>query len=297
LVVFCQRTDVLTIDSFTPDTPPIIITIDSTQLPQTKTAFTTGSGILGGERDLSLTAESGPNSRVLTSGVTEGEWSISTPNGASGVSIMQYDGTDGSINLNTAGLGGVDLRVSGGDGLRAIIVTDIDTAYTFTVYSAGGSSDFVQPILGTLPETEYLLPFSQFSGNANFNAVTAIEIQIEAFDNVDSTITLFAVTGVPTTPPPPPPPPDVPPPAAGSQFTWYTVDDDNGREPCDPVPPRRNYFVNDDNVVYYYFYGYHVDDSDLYSLYGSQGGSTSDAGFTAPAFAVTLIAMFLSALF
>jgi len=267
--------DVLILDPFTAaDTNgPIVFIIDAANLPQALTSHTQSTTIIGGERDLQLTATSGSSQSLLTSGVNGGEWAISSPPSAAGFSIMQYDGVDGTFNLNPSGLGAVDFTSSNSDALHAKIQSDHETTYTFTVYSGSGSSEAVVNIPGDDTLTDFLIPYSSFRGNADFSKVGAVEIRVEAFVDVDSFITLFATSGNPTSPPPPPPP-NAPPPALG--FTWYTLDDDNGRDPCEldncdrPLP---NYFQDNDNVVYYYFYGQDVVYEYTPDFYGGSSGS------------------------
>jgi len=262
--VFAQnREDKRIIDPFTPDTDPIIILIQNqNQLPITEEAFTRDAGIMGGERDLSLTAESGNNNLVLTAAVTSGQWSVSTPNSARGFALMQYDGVDGSTGLAQNGLGAQNLVSDGGDSFRLLIQSDIETLYTFFVYSNGGSSsEFSLTIPGDDTTNEYFLAFDDFQGNADFTNVGAIEILIEAFDNVDTFVELFHTSGLPVpTPSPVPSPPANPSRSATPTpevFTWYTFDDDDdGVSPCGDEEPRRTYFVSDNNIVYYYFYGF-----------------------------------------
>jgi hypothetical protein len=264
-----QRVLLKTIDPFDPDTPSLILVIAEGGLPATLTVSTAGSQILGGERDLQLTAETGPNGRVLTSGVSLGQWDVSTPNGASGFAVMQYDGTDNSPALNRNGLGGRNFMTLGADAVRATIQTDVDTEYTFTFYDTNGNDgDFTITIPAAIDVlTDYTLPFDEFTGNVDFSSIGAIEILIELFANVDSTVSLVGVEGPSTVPPSASPQPQ------GEGFTWYTVDDDFGRDPCEPQPPRRDYFVDNDNVVYYYFYGYQDDDIDPADLISFESGS------------------------
>jgi len=157
------------------------------------------AGLLGGERDLKLAAESGPAGRLLTSQVADGEWSVSTPNGASGFANIQYDGKDNSFNLDNNGLGGIDFTDGGlAEAFTAIIEADVATEYTFTVTSSNGNQcTRTQTIPGTQVEASYYIPFSSFTGNCDFEDVGAIDIFIEQFANVDSLITLFAVVGDP----------------------------------------------------------------------------------------------------
>jgi hypothetical protein len=291
--VLCQRQDILVIDNFATNTPTLTITVNaSVPVPSTRVISTTdASGILGGERDLSLTVTDSIPNRSLNSGVRLNSWATSTTTNCAGFAIMQYDGVDNSPNLKSGGFGSTDLRQGNGDAFRVAITSDIPTEYTFTVYSGSSQSSLVQEIPGASTNT-YTLNFASFQGNANFGAVTAIEVRCEAFSEVDTTLSLFTTSGIPSGPAPPPAASAGPTPPPRGGFTWYTLDDDNGRDPCDKVPPRRNYFVNNDNVVYYYFYGYHVDDEDL-----STFESASGADAIVPVFAVTLIAMIFSAIF
>jgi len=282
--VASQKVLLKTIDPFEPDTPSLILIIDGSLLPQTLTASTQGSGILGGERDLSLTAETGPDGRVLTAGVSLSQWDVSTPNGASGFAVMQYDGIDGSTTLNPTGLGGEDFTSLGADGLRATIQTDIDTEYTFTIYdTSGGQGDFIITVPGAIDLlTDYSIPFAGFTGNADFSSIGAIEILIELFENVDSTISLVGVEGtniVPVPSPNPTPEPD----------DWYTFDDDDdGLSPYgDEEPHRRTYFLDDDRVIYYYFYG-QLDDGDTVYV-GFDSGSDGNTLFTSTVLLFTVI--------
>ena len=257
-LAFGQREAKQTLDSFASTTGPLVILIQG-NLPTTLEASTTDASVIGGERDLSLTAESGDNNLVLTSSVTAGLWSVATPNSARGFALMQYDGVDGSIGLRPSGLGGVSLTADGGDSFRLLIQSDIDTLYDFTIYSGSGATSSLQiTIPGDDTTNEYILDFADFQGNADFNNVGAIEILIEAFDNVDTFVEFFGTTGPviepSVTPTPAPSGSSIPPPGG---FTWYTFDDDdNGRSPCADEEPRRTYFVEDGNIIYYYFYGF-----------------------------------------
>lgn len=192
-----SREDKRVIDPFTPNTGPILILIpNQNQFPITSEAFTQDAGILGGERDLSLTVESGNNNLVSGTSVSSGSWSFSTPRPSRAFALMQYDGVDASIGLRENGLSGVDLRTNGTDAFRVVIQSDVETLYTLFVYSSGGGqSEFSISIPKDFSTNEYILEFNSFSGNANFGAVGAIEILIEALDSVDSLVKLFSTSG------------------------------------------------------------------------------------------------------
>merc|ERR1712184_60472 len=131
----------LVIDDFTTVTPQIIIqTALDSQYPIVQTRSTVASDVLGGERDLRLTVFSGTDNLVLSSGVSNGLFQCATPAGARGQSTVQYDGTDGSINLNPSGLGGVNLRNNGGNSFRVSVTSDLATRVDFVVYSGSANA-------------------------------------------------------------------------------------------------------------------------------------------------------------
>jgi len=197
------RVDRRLIDDFSIGVRTIVIEIpDNADFPITDTAIYTDPSsapptLLGGERDLQLTAEEGPAGRILTSGVSAGEWNVAAPNSARGFAVMQWDGKDNSLTLDNNGLGGLDFTDGGlADRFRAVIETDIDTIYSFTVRSPnGGECNNDVSIPGTQSSAEYFIDFSAFSGNCDFTSVGAVEILLEAFDNVDSVFELFATNG------------------------------------------------------------------------------------------------------
>jgi len=213
-----QREDKVILDDFESDTGPLIIQIDASAIPETRTASTTGTTIVGGERDLILTDTSGPDNSILTAGVSGGQWSVAAPHSSAGFSIMQYDGVDGSPTLVRTGLNGIDFTANGADAFHLTLQADQDTKYTITVYSSGGSSSSVVNIPGDDTTHEYFVEFKDFSGQASFSAVGAVEVRVEMFVDVDAFLELFATAGPPATPTPtptpsrnPPPPPASPP--------------------------------------------------------------------------------------
>jgi len=230
------------------------------------------ANILGGERDLLYSAQVGSVGRVFSTSVSVaygvGQWEVSGPNGGSGQALCQYDGIDGSINLDRSGLGGIDITENGkGVAFHVIANTDIDTTYIFSVYSATGApctSSVAVP--GGDLTLDTIVPFSGFTTTCDFTNVEAIELLIESFENVDTTTELFTTYGEADTTATSPSASPAPGPA-GNGFTWYTVDDDFDRLPCADEPPRRSYFVSNQNIVYYYFYKF---DEYVNAYYGSQ---------------------------
>merc|ERR1712000_239844 len=209
-----QRVDRRVIDNFELGVQSIVITIpQNANFPITDTSIYDDSqqspdNLLGGERDLQLTAESGPAGRILNSGVSLGEWNVATPNSASGFAIMQWDGRDNSLILDEGGLGGLDFTDGDlADRFHATIETDIDTVYSFTVTSPGGgecTNDLSIPGRPGVAD-DYFINFSDFSGDCSFTNVGSVEILLEAFDNVDSVFYLLATNGIEAPSPSPSP--------------------------------------------------------------------------------------------
>ena len=269
------------IDPFVPDSETLAIVIPSNPtFPIRQDTFTRDTRILGGERDLHLEAESGSRNNVFSTSVSNQEWTVGTPADADGFAYMQYDGADGSPDLDTNGLGGVNFLQNGANAFVVEIKSDINTSYEFRITDMDGdSSTALLPILRSEAFERYELPYTQFNGVIDFTRVGSFEILINAAADVDTTVRLMGVIGPIVSPSPSPTPTPTRTPAAsvvvepsgtpspsptpspstipqGPRFTWYTFDDDdNGREPCDDERPRPDYFFNDDNILYYYFNG------------------------------------------
>lgn len=286
-----QNQDRIIVDSYDQGDIGVLIVLPhdvaTTDPPLTnQTFFTSPDGInstsiLGGERDLQYSVTFGTTNRVFSSSVTSGEWEISTPNGGDGFVNMQYDGLDGgSMNLKPNGLIGVQGNTDGFDlteigktiAFHVIAQTDHNTTYTFDVYSPDGSKcEAVIDVPGGTVTTDTFVYFVNFTGTCDFTKVGAIEVFVDALENVDTITTLFTTYGAPDTlpsnspsPGSSPSPSPSPSPSNIPGFTWYTQDDDFEHIPCDlPEPPRRSYFVSDQHIVYYYFYQF----DDYYNVY------------------------------
>ena len=258
-VAFCfaQSEIKLTIDPFTVDTAPVIIVIENpADLPVSAERSVQAGNVLGGERDLLLTVEDGSEGLLLSTGVSNGAWNMGTPNSASGYALLQYDGVDGTSALNRNGLS-VDLTANGASAFRAVIESDVETSYVFRIFTGNSESTFTQRIPGTQSSAEYFFNFAEFTGNADFTNVGAIELQVNAFDNVDSYISFFGTHGPVVAPSTSPAPQPSRSPSPSGVPEWYTFDDDdNGVSPCSTNEKRRTYFLTESNIIYYYFYGF-----------------------------------------
>jgi len=248
------------IDDFLVDTNTLIILIDTDLLPQTLVGSTQDPNILGGERDLSVTAETGLDNNVLTAGVSGGLWAVSTPNGASGFAVMQYDGLDNSPVLNPVGLGSIDITADSAFAFQLVVQTDIDTEYTIDLFSVGGGSgSAILEVPGGNTAVQFLVLYTDFDGNVDFTAISAIQITVECHENVDALLLTFTTWG-PSTPSQtatPAPPAFTASKSPNPYVSWYTFDDDDeGISPCGDEGDRRTYFLEDGDIVYYYFYGF-----------------------------------------
>jgi len=248
------------IDSFQSTTPTILITVASTSsLPVTETAFTTGSDILGGERDLQLVATSGETGSDLSSGVSQSSWSVSATGTGAGYAIMQYDGVNGnSFALSANGLGAVNFTQDGGNAFRVTVTSTFGTTLNITVYSPSGTGVSSVTVAAASTNVLYTLPFTSFTGQPDFTRVGAIQVGVQAVENVDIFISSFVSTGPATANPSATATPAV---VASSSVrpvvAWYQFDDDdNGQSPCGEGAERISYFLNPEQLVYYYFYGF-----------------------------------------
>jgi len=267
----------LTIDDFETGFTAVTVTIPenpSFPIIESDTFTVDGSdtsSIIGGERTVIIEVDNGSQARQFQSIVDNGLWDFSTPvdDLSLGSATLQLDGKDGSANLDVTGLGGFDITEGGLGGSFIIFLrTDVDTDYTFDVYSPNGNvCTRVVSIPGQSSGTEdeeFRINFNSFNGNCDFTNVGAIEVNVFSDSKVDAIASFFGTSGDPDPDPSPSPsgvppaPSDAPSPSAPPPggFTWYTFDDDdNGRSPCGDEPPRRTYFVSDDNIIYYYFFG------------------------------------------
>lgn len=199
------------IDDFSVSTPEIIIFAPYSGIPVVDSSHSIGSSsqIIGTERDLSLTAYSGGlYGSVLEEGVSSGVFTCNTPFGSTGSSLLQYDGVDGSINLNATGLGGIDFTQKGGFALKLTAMNDVNTLdVNIRIYS---SQNEICSRNVTLNESssyqDYILDYNNFNGTCDFTDVGAVELNIDLPQGEDifvdeiSAITLYQLPTSSATP-------------------------------------------------------------------------------------------------
>jgi len=168
------------------------------------------SGLIGCSRDMQLTAYTGNEGRtgasdifVSDSDLFEGEWNVATSKNMESITILQYDGPDGSINLDQNGLGSVDITDGGlARGLGFSVISDLPTTYQIAIYSNDGGrcdGDILTPtILGDyeFEDTFVVVTFDELDGNCDLSDVGAMELYLPGTDALDAIMRSFLVVGV-----------------------------------------------------------------------------------------------------
>merc|ERR1711943_162001 len=185
---------------------------------RTETAmFDAGSGctgLLGCERDMSLTIFIGLQGRTFSSDIFttpatyyfDGEWAVSNPKNSESEFILQYDGRDNTFSLDTNGLGNVDLTDNGlVTRIRLSAVTDLDTAYNIIAYSPNGQSctasiDFLTA--GNAYDYDYndsfvFFNFDNLAGGCDKTNIGAVEVELFSNDALDAILRQIAFVGNP----------------------------------------------------------------------------------------------------
>ncbi|MCB9436685.1 MAG: DUF11 domain-containing protein [Anaerolineales bacterium] len=166
----------------------------------------TGGGMLGGERDVRLTLNSGivPGNGVHTT-TAGGFFSYGQDPTANGSVQIQWDGVDGDFNtLNATGLGGVDLTGGGTSDafIMGVLFDDLAIDVAIEVYTdAGNASTRTLSLPGSIfVATEVAIPFSSFTptlgGGANFGNVGAITLSFTSPTAPDIVLDFFQTSTI-----------------------------------------------------------------------------------------------------
>lgn len=209
LVCVAQAGVVVVLDDFQSGTltrQTIIDSFDgSTVFPvNSQLVLNPASNIVGTERDLSMTTVAAANGQSVTSSIGAGRWTIFTPGGdiIESSSTYQLDGIDGdafTINVNNLD---IDFTVAGtASQLEVTATSDQDTNYLFTLFASGDASTFVEFdlfISSTSFDTQFVMPFTSFTGSSGFDFTSVGALQIVANANrlpdVDADITFLGIT-------------------------------------------------------------------------------------------------------
>src|SRR3990167_2597062 len=176
-----------------------IITGSTSTFPDSVVEYNQNSTILGVERDVELTVESGLFNSVYSIGVGTGEFWMETPTGGSSYSLLQYDGVDGSMSLQANGLRNFDATF-GGNATAFFIVasTDVSTKLMITLW--GPTNSQIASVTVSIPSTsshyELVIPYSDFvTKSGTLTNVGAIELTVDAPQDVDIVLFYFGIIG------------------------------------------------------------------------------------------------------
>lgn len=195
------------VDSFDTNHPVLTLTYAGTAPLGPIASSSSGSGILGGERDIEIELLNGATDNTqMRSFVASSVYVLECGSGISGNAQIQWDGPDNSSTLNPTGLGSVDLTDGGSDDIfRLIIISnDEDVTLTFTVYTDGSNySTYDLFLADNLTRREIIIPFSNFSVaggvGANFRNVGAVTLTIPPVSDLDMRLDLWGIAS--TNPP------------------------------------------------------------------------------------------------
>ena len=181
------------LDDYLVVTEPLLITIPQNPVfPIIQRGYAYSSEIFGGERDLELTVTFGDPLAVVSASIESGDFSCSTPQEATGLAVLQYDGQDGTTTLNPSGLYNepgalTDLTRGDAFAFHLDIESDLNTIIILRVYS-GSLSDYCQfdiPVPGDDTLHPYYLAYEEsqtIGSGCDFSSVGAIEIRVSVGD-------------------------------------------------------------------------------------------------------------------
>jgi uncharacterized repeat protein (TIGR01451 family) len=201
----------ITIDDFSTNQASLALTFPPAGT--TASSSVSGSGILGGERDLQVNLTSGVIAGNTLSGVvSSGFLSYSQDATIAGSGTVQWDGTDGSPTLNPTGLGGIDLTAGGTQDAFVLrtIFDDLPVSVTIEVFTgAGNASSLTLALPGLIfSDADFVVPYSSFTtslgSGATFSNVGAIRMTFGSgvtapdlvFDFLRTTSTVSGVLSV-----------------------------------------------------------------------------------------------------
>jgi hypothetical protein len=192
LFVFLLVVNVLSVTS---NLDPLTDVSDKLEVPgissETFSNSQTGTGILGGERDVIIrgTGQGSSSNCASETFVENGEWFANNGQTCAAEAVLQYDGADGSGDLSM----GLGLNLNNvGSAFLIDIQSDLPTSFEIEVYSSvSASSRVTQQIQSSSNLVQYTFPFGEFTGTADFSNIGAIELKIAAVINTDVIVTLF----------------------------------------------------------------------------------------------------------
>jgi hypothetical protein len=155
----------------------------------------TGTGILGGERDATLTWDSGGHFFSLdVNYASSGDLEFSQGANGKSKALLVWDGTDSSYSLPPSSMSPpADLTDSGASTGLAIDVPfdDLPTNLNITLYTTAGTGSATIALPGGITSSQtFYVPFSTFSGTINAAGVTAVSLEIDGTKSAGADVTL-----------------------------------------------------------------------------------------------------------
>lgn len=141
-------------------------------------------GVLGGERDIHTTMLSGlfGTQNVFAGPPLNSLYHAQQPL-MTGWTRVTWDGDDDDpINLDPTGLGGIDFTDGGNNSGLFVYIGSANSAadLVFTAYTDGAnSSNFTLSLSGSTNNQGFFIPFTDFSGGADFTDIGAFELLID----------------------------------------------------------------------------------------------------------------------
>ncbi len=187
-------TGVTSIDTFTDNTT--LLTANSTTPTVSSVTTTSGSNTIGNERDIVLNYTSGANNIDVQ--VSGGLLSLNPGATTSGSVILTYDGADAdATTVNHSNLN-VNLTSSGATAFQFLAGSEAGNTITVDLFSGSGNTSSLTTALpvtaGAVPTEVMILRFDDFTTSAgtgaNFSAITAMRIQINAAASSDAQLDL-----------------------------------------------------------------------------------------------------------
>ena len=184
---------VIVIDTFYDSAPNIAIDVPANpQFPISRSSISNGTNIIGHERDLELYALSGYQYDEFSVSVQNDFLNANFPYYARGKILLQYDGTDHSLNLSPNGLN-FDGTSGGANSFYFEFYGDNPLNATILVYSGSYGSYCTSTITTMRGSSAYVMYYYNFYNyGCSFSDIGAIELEIT--DNTGY-VGYFSLTG------------------------------------------------------------------------------------------------------
>lgn len=200
LLAWTEDSRALLIDDFSTGQTLVVTTPDGSA-----SSWISGLGILGGERDVELTLNSGVGIAMT---VTDDDMTYGHFGGSLGAALFVWDGADGDSALDPIGLGGIDFTDSGAEDKIGIplLVSNSSADVTLRAYTDGAHfSTATVSLPGSVPPLQSLsVRFIDFVddgtlGGADFTNIGAFSLYIDGSSTPTLTVQLDAVVPEPST--------------------------------------------------------------------------------------------------